>query len=1082
MTGKHLKHVLIAVVLCLFLTGRLSSQTNTALLSGRITDSAGGVIEGAHVLTFNIERGTQRAVFSNREGYFFCPLLPQGNYRITVELQGFKPSVRAGIRLGVQQAVRVDFILELGDRSDVLEVVDSPTDLNTENAQLSDVRPRDDLLSLPVNDRSTIKFFFLSSFNYQGNGSSYSLGGLRGFNTNFTLDGVTSNSALFGGQVGPMTESSLESVREMRVFSSNNSAEFPGVGTVMVSSRAGGNEVHGSGFAVTSNNALNARNPFLLDKPSGPSRYEFGGSMGGPVVIPRIYDGHRRSFYYFTWEQQRFQGSEAATANVPTLQMRQGDFSELLPKIVILDPATGQPFPGNIIPSGRISPVALNIQDFGFLLPNFGSPSELSANWRGLRPVHEYNNRVMVRVDHQMKANDTLSFRLNLRSIPLPVVYDADLPIFRHEQDRQVRNTYVSETHVFSSQLLNEFRVGYSRDYSRQDGFHNGSELLDQFGLEGIDVSTRKNLTGVPSLHFVNFSAMTELPSYFWMSETYEFLDNVTYSKGKHGWRMGTMLRRDRGNISNCCDSDFGTFSFDGFATGFDYADFLLGIPQSSSRFQRSQPRYNRYSELGLYLQDDLQLTPQLTLNFGVRYDYFSPPVDKYDMRYSFDPGSGDLVVPSSEVQQELVSPIFPPSIPMVTSDEAGFPSRSLLESHHRNFGPRLGLAYRFLDHTVFRGGYGLYYTHLAATLMERFSGGPFQVNEVYQNTIDHGTPSFQFPNPFPAEGLSAQSITPVSKDLATPYTQQWNLTLEHEFPSAILARATYRGFMSVNIPYVGDINKPFPSSDASGRGSFSYPNFSQVNFVQDGGIQKLNALDLGIERKFTRGLTFQSGWTWAKNLTDVGDDDETGNIENPYDRRREMGNIFWMPRHRFVGQALYEIPFGGWKLSESSIPRVIRHLLDNWRVSAVAVVQTGQFLTPSFSGSDPSNTRTEGGRPDQLGNPGLADPTISRWFDASAFALPPNGRFGNSSRGVIVGPGLANFDFGLYKHFDVGEKGKLQFRVTTTNIFNHPNFGNPYLDISSQNVGKITTVQGDRRDTLGGGPRSIQLGLRFDF
>jgi hypothetical protein len=366
---------------------------------------------------------------------------------------------------------------------------------------------------------------------------------------------------------------------------------------------------------------------------------------------------------------------------------------------------------------------------------------------------------------------------------------------------------------------------------------------------------------------------------------------------------------------------------------------------------------------------------------------------------------------------------------------------------------------------------------------MDAFAGGPFHSYEDFLNDITGGVPRFQFPDPFPGVGeIGTQSISPVSKDLRTPITQQWNLTLERELPASIVARVTYRGFKTTQIPYSGNVNEPFPSSDSRAREFFRYPNFSQVNFVQDGGIQRLQALDLAIERKFTRRLTFQSGWTWAKNLTDVGDDDESGSIENPYDRRREMGNIFWTPRHRFVGQVLYELPFRVQKFSESRFHSAMRPLLENWEVSVVAVCQTGQFLTPTFSGSDPSNTRTEGGRPDQIGNPRLADPTILRWFDTSAFVLPPNGRFGNSARGVIVGPGLANFDFGLYKHFYVKEKGKLQLRVTATNILNHPNFGNPNVDISSLNVGKITTLQGDRHDTLGGGPRAIQLGLRFDF
>ncbi|MGH9424702.1 MAG: hypothetical protein ACRD2L_00100, partial [Terriglobia bacterium] len=408
----------------------------------------------------------------------------------------------------------------------------------------------------------------------------------------------------------------------------------------------------------------------------------------------------------------------------------------------------------------------------------------------------------------------------------------------------------------------------------------------------------------------------------------------------------------------------------------------------------------------------------------------------------------------------------------------------SLLEGDRNDFGPRVGFAYRPFKNirTVVRGGYGVYYSRLSYTLMDSFGGGPFQSNEQFQNQIVNGVARLQFPNPFPGTGnIPTQSISPVSKDLRTPYTQQWNLTLEHELASSIVARATYRGFRSVQIPYTRDLNTPLPSTNSANTSLFLYPRFFRVNFTEDGGIQKLHALDLAVEKKFSQGLTFQSGWTWAKNLTDVGDDGESAGIENPYDRQREMANVFWNPRHRFVSQALWELPFGKGKRYGSNLSMLAQQVLGNWQISGITVFQTGQFLNPAFSGSDPSNTRTRGGRPDHVSHPSLSDHSVLRWFDPKAFTIPPNGRFGNSARGVIVGPGLANFDFGLYRYFNVTEKARFQLRMTATNFFNHPNFGNPNINISSSNVGRITSLQG-RRDTLGAGPRAIQVGLRFDF
>jgi hypothetical protein len=1082
----RLARIYVPTVLGIILlsAGVANGQSFLGSIVGTVKDATGGIVPEAQVTLTEVGTGIQRTGKTNADGnYYFSDLSP-GTYAVAVSKEGFKEARSTNIVLTAQQTVRFDATIEVGSTTQTIEVKATAPTLNTENAQLGDVRPRADLLNLPLNTRSTLAFFMLSSFNYQGDGSSYSLGGLRSQQTNFTIDGTTSQTALWGGQVGPMIETPLESVREIKLLTSNNSAEFPKVGTVMISSRSGENQFHGSGFFVSSNCAFNARNFFSDTKCKGPTRHEFGGSIGGPVILPG-YDGHDKTFFYFTWEQQRFPGGDTIAANVPTLKMRAGDFSDLLPDTQIIDPTNGLPFTDNIIPADRLSPVALKMQDFGFLQPNYGPANSFDANWRGLYyPGVESNNRVVARVDHQLRSTDALSVRVNARFIRLPAPGDADLEtIFHRHQQRQTRNAYISETHTFSPTLLNEFRFGYGRDYSTLGGAHKGAQLIDQFGLQGINTANKQDLEGVPSVNFDNFASWWEFPTYYWMSEIYELLDNVTFVKGRHNIKTGVLVRRNRGNITECCDSDFGTLNFDGFATGFDYADFLLGLPHSTNRFERSQPRYNRYTDLGFFVQDDFHVSSRLTLNLGLRYERFQPPVDKYDMRYSFDPSTGNLVL-ASQASEKLVSPYFPSSIPLVTAQTAGFPSRSLLKSNNTDFGPRIGFAYRLGNsRTVIRGGFGIYYARLSWALMDSFAGGPFHSYEDFTNDIVGGVPRFQFPNPFPGVGeIPSQSISPAWKDLRTPLTEQWNLTVERELPASLVARITYRGFKTTQIPYGGDINKPLPSSDPANADWFRYPNFYQVALAQDGGVQKLNALDVGVERKFTHGLTFQSGWTWAKNLTDVGNDDDMDWIENPYDRRREMADVYWMPRHKFVSSALYELPYGKGKRFGSNIPSALDQVLGNWQISGALLLQTGQFLTPSFSGSDPSNTRTYGGRPDLVGNPNLSSKSIDGWFNPAAFAIPPNGRFGSSGRGVIMGPGINNFDFGLYKYINLGEKAKLQIRMTATNFFNHPNFGNPNTNISSSRVGLIRSLQGRRLDTLGAGPRAIQLGLRIDF
>ncbi len=1075
-----------------FESSLLLGQSFLGTVSGTVRDSTGAVIPDAQVVLTNVETGVQRIARSNAGGNYAFPDSPPGTYTVSISKQGFSETRSTEIVLTAQQTVRFDATLEVGATTQKIEVQAPAPTLNTENAQRGDVLSRSELLNLPLNNRSSVDFIMLSSFNYQGDGSSYMLGGMRGVSTNFTIDGVSSNSGLFGAQVGPMIQESFDSIREMKTLVSNNSAEYPDVGMMLISSRSGTNQIHGSLFYYHSNNALNARSFFATTKPKGPILHNFGGSLGGPVVIPHVYDGHDRTFFYFTYERQNFPGEYSGTAIVPDAKMRRGDFSELLPDTVITDPATGQPFPGNVIPADRLSSVALKLQSFGFLQPNFGpadlyGPGSSGYNWVGIFPTADHDTRYVTRLDHQISSRDALSARVSLRMLPEPLQFDADLPIFVHKQGRSTQNAYISETHSFRSTLLNEARIGFSRDASNLAGVHSGSQVVQQVGLQGIDLARKGNLSGVPDVNFTNFSSMYEFPTYFWRTQTLELLDNVTWVREKHSLKTGFLMRHFLNNISQCCSSDFGTLNFDGFATGFDYADFLLGLPHTTDRYTRNQPSVPIINEWGFFIQDNFQVSSRLTVNLGLRYELFPPPVDKYDMAFAFDPRTGDLVL-ASQRSLRLLNPLFPTSIPLVQASQAGYPARTLLESDNKNFGPRIGFAYRPLggNHTVVRGGYGIYYTPLIYSREQPSGGGgPFVSDETFTNTITNGMPSLQFPDPFPGVGeLGSQSISSNNKFLRTPMSQQWNLTVEHEFPRSVVARVGYRGMRVTQLPYSGDINKPYPSANPAGENFFRYPNFYSIYFNQSGGNQNLEALDVTVERKFSGGLTFQSGWTWAKDLAEGNPDGEGIDYpsENPYDRRREYGNAQWVPTHRWVSYLQYDLPYGTGKRFGSTAPTALRHILGDWGISLVTDFQTGQFLTPAFDSFDPSNTRTFGGRPDQIGDWRVPNPTIRHWFNPNAFKIPANGSFGSAANGVIVGPGLSNLDFGLFRYFSIQERVRAQLRMTSTNFFNHPNFANPNTDISSRLVGTIRGVQGRRRDTLGGGPRQIQVGMRFDF
>ena len=1097
---------------CLLLAAPCFAQSFLGVINGTVKDASGGVVPDASVTLTNVGMGIRRTAKTNMEGnYYFGDLAP-GTYAVAIARQGFKEARSTSIVLTAQQIARFDATLEVGAATQTIEVRAAAPTLNSENAQLGDVRPRDEMLNLPLNSRSVIDYFMLSSYNNQGDGSSYMLGGLRGNNTNFTIDGVTSNSAAFGGQIGNMIEETFDSIRDMKLLVSNNSAEYPNVATVLIESRSGTNQVHGSLFYYHSNNWLNANDFFAnaagSPKPKGPILNEFGGSFGGPVYIPGVYNGHNRTFFYFTLDRADHPGEYSGTALVPTDKMRQGDFSELpqLPIGIssITDPMTGQPFPNNLIPQNRLSQVALNLQSFGFLPAN--DPKDLvnGFNWVGIFPSADHDTRYVTRVDHQLRTSDTLSARASIRAAPEPLQFDSSLPIFVRNQARSDQNAYLSETHTFSPGLLNEVRVGFARDASNLAGVHHGAQVVQQVGLQGLDLSTEGDLRGVPYVTFNNFATMQEFPSYFWRSQTLEALDNLTVVKAKHNLKMGFLLRHNIVNVSpgdDPTESDFGSLYFDGFATGMDYADFLLGLPHVTERFTRSQPRYDRYNQWGVFAQDNFQLSDRLTLNLGLRWEHFPPARDKYDMRYTFDLQNGNFIL-ASQKSLKVVNPIWLTTGILEQASQVGYPTGTLLENNTHDFGPRVGFAYRpFRNHrTVIRGGFGMYYTTLSTSQMDNFGGGPFQSREFFVNNIEsNGLADFQFPNPFPGvASVLYQTVDTSIKHLRDPYTQQWSLTVEHELPGSIVARIAYRGFASRQILYYSDINKPFPSTDPNGENFYRYPNFSRVNLLQPGGNQNMNALDVIVERKFSRGLSFQSGWTYQKNLSDAGDDGEQGEPENPYNLRAEYGNMSFNPRHRWVSSVQYELPFGTGRRFGANLPAAAKHVAGNWQIAAVTIFSTGQFLTPGFDNFDPSNTRTFGGRPDEVGNPHISNPSISQWFNPAAFQVPgcPNsdptcantspadvGRFGNSARGVITGPGIANMDFALYKYFTIKEKVRMQIRGTATNFLNHPNFDNPIMDISSGalNVGTITGIH-SRYDSLGSGARQIQIGIRFDF
>jgi hypothetical protein len=464
-----------------------------------------------------------------------------------------------------------------------------------------------------------------------------------------------------------------------------------------------------------------------------------------------------------------------------------------------------------------------------------------------------------------------------------------------------------------------------------------------------------------------------------------------------------------------------------------------------------------------------------------------------------FDRLTGALVVPKKGLTN--VNPAFPTNIPIETAAQAGMPDNTLENWDKKTFYPRVGFAYKPFagDNTVVRAGYGIYDNIIYSELARHLAGGPFSGAVTYVNSITNGTPLFAFPLPVVNSGTTAtQNIMGTNPNVRVPYTQQWNFTVERQI-SSVGVRVSYVGTHSVGLLYRRNLNQPVPSTTPFSTNERSYPLYNQVIWVENGGFERYNGLEVAVIKNYGKNLTFTSGWTWGKDLTD---DQDTTNIygpliQNQFSLLAEKANSSFVVRHRLFGYAVYALPFGKGQRFMNHANRILEGLMGNWSTAWNAVFQTGPYFTPSFSGFDPSNTQSFGGRPDVVAGTSVTPPNgsnINMWFNPAAFAIPgcPTtnrlcsnpaniGRFGNAGVNILQGPGIANLDFSLAKYFRFTEHKRLQLRINFTDIFNHPNFGFPAGNISSPNtVGTITSVVNAQ---LGGrSSREIDLMLRFEF
>ena len=706
------------------------------------------------------------------------------------------------------------------------------------------------------------------------------------------------------------------------------------------------------------------------------------------------------------------------------------------------------------------------------------------------------------------------------------------LPGYNYIQNRNTTNAYISETHSFSPTLVNEARIGFSRDFSNYYNTTYGTPVVQDWGLQVPGASGLTGVHGFPGVSFENFQGLSGTANNGWAQNTQEYLDNVTYSHGKHVIKVGFDFRRffvDEPSGSQ--NNFFGLTSFSEFGTqsmvpsvagsnptgGFDYASFLLGDPGYSGITTKGPNIIDHYGSYAVYIQDDWRVTSKLTVNVGLRWDHTPGPVDQNDMRYAFNPVNGDLVVPTTK-SLSLVSPAWPSAFPIETAAQAGWSTGRSLVSTSQDFGPRLGFAYRLPFKMVVRGGAGIFYTPLIhSAMINNYAGGPFTVAQQFNNVMTSpasGTNAnflFGFPNPYAEAGNPADYSVPTAGGLSvaanepylrTPLTQQYNLTVEKQFGEKTVARVSYQGHHMIELIYYPNLNQPTICSVAANNCNETYeytpksfPNYYYAQYGVNGGSEFGNMFDFQLERRYGNGLTFNLSYTHTLIQEDVRTADWTGasDIVNypsySWNREYDRGTDVGLARNRFVGSGIWDLPVGKGQRFGSTLPKALQHVVSGWQTSYILTMRSGYYNDVNCSGCTDYGFAQENATRltlNQLEGSRISNPTANHWFNQNAYA--PNlvlGTEGNAAPGSIVGPGLVNLDFGLMKSFSIHENLRLKFKATMMNALNHPNLGGPNTDISSPTVGTITYLDntgGMGSDSSNSGMRQIMLGVRLEF
>jgi len=1057
-----------------------SQLANAQLLNGTIVgtlkDPSGGVVTNARVEVRNVDTQLVRSASTDETGSYEAAGLPPGAYRIQASAPGFGTKIIERVDLRYGSRLRVDIDLNLDEFATKVTVAANSMLFETETGRLNLTIPERKILDLPYNQLGTLNLGRYIPGTFAMSGSfEWSVAGLGNTQINQTFDGITVNNMNGGVGGGYYFSPSLDAVQEVSYTAVNQSAENPFATTYAVISKSGGPKLKGSLWWYLSNNEWNARNFFARTSPTGKVNHRFGGTLGGPVI-------RDRTFFFADMQQEANTLLRQFNSLVPTNKLRGGDFSGLT---AVRDPVTNAPFLNNQIPSARIPESVRRTMDFYLPQPNVARDDNFgffNATVNRKTRLQHYN----FRVDHRFTDSNSLMVRVLRQLVADQNNLSAPVPAWGEIKRLNPTSLFgAGNTWVLSSRLVNEARLGWSFAPDESSGDLNGADVVQQLGLTGYSIEL-PNVATVPAISIGGLSSVGSPRVPIREDRVWHVSDTLSWMAGRHTVKAGVLVRPMTLNQQLPeLQALFGSLNFTGTYTGHGMGDFLLGLPQTTTRTAGANDINRKITQVHWFVQDDIRLGNRLTLNLGLRFERNPEPVEKNaNLVFIFDPQTGSIVVPG-EQQRERLDPRVRAIVPVTLAREAGFDEEKIVGQQNRYWYPRTGLAWRPFGNTrtVLRAGYGMYATDNAN--LYSAIGGPYAVNETFDNAVGPSGPLFQFPRIFPAEG--SRSIAPGTLSIGTqqrtrpvPYSQQWNVSIERELMPNLGARLSYQGNKNTNLAINSNLNQPLASIEPFDQRRRPYPLYRNITISEFRGSSVFHGLTAALTKRFSDGFLFDLAYSWQRDVSDAftyfG-----GSNEDRYNFRRDRGNTPYIPRQRLTAQYVWELPFGSGRRFGSAWDGPVQWIAGGWQISGFFAAQTGQFFTPTFSGIDASNTQRFGGRADVVGDWKVPDNerSIQRWFNPAAFAIPANRTFGNAGPFTLEGPGRWVKDFGIYKEFPLfGGNRRFRVEATFVNVFNHPAFAMPVADITNPAVGQIVSTD----NTEGGGGRTVQVGLRYSF